>query len=258
MSAESTRPVHSNSGDAQRTERAPGASKTPGNVPNIAKLLKGMHVLIFTDIQLYGSALMQVLPSSVSVSVSDATEEAIDAVAEKQVDAVLLDLAMRGSLGKARRITRVFPGDHVLALSVSGEEREIRGLLRAGVAGYLSRGASAEEFLKAVVKTVRGEAVLPDRIGRYLVHEASSGRERATARRAIERFTRRELEISRLVVLKLSNQEICDRLSIGMGTTKNHVHSLLAKTGARSRDDLATLLGRYLHPVVPEKIDQKI
>lgn len=184
--------------------------------------------------------------------------EAPDEAAKKRVDAVLLDLAMKGILGKARRITRFFPGDRVLALSVSGEEREIRGLLRAGVAGYLPRDASATEFLEALAKTVRGESVFPERIGRFLVHEASRQYEKAAARQSIEQLTRRELEVGRLLRLGLSNQEICDRLSIGMGTTKNHVHNLLAKTKTHSRDDFATWLDRNLHPAVADRPDRKI
>lgn len=48
----------------------------------------------------------------------------------------------------------------------------------------------------------------------------------------------REAEVLRLVVLKKTNQEIADELVLAVGTIKSHVHNLVVKTDALSRDDL--------------------
>ncbi|MGH8472786.1 MAG: LuxR C-terminal-related transcriptional regulator [Gammaproteobacteria bacterium] len=48
-------------------------------------------------------------------------------------------------------------------------------------------------------------------------------------------LTRRELEVVRLVVRGLSNQDIGKRLSIGEGTVKVHVHNIYAKLKVASR-----------------------
>src|SRR6266511_854857 len=53
--------------------------------------------------------------------------------------------------------------------------------------------------------------------------------------------TRRELEVLRCLVQRLSNREVADRLSVSVRTVESHVSSLLAKLGAGSRAELAAL-----------------
>lgn len=53
--------------------------------------------------------------------------------------------------------------------------------------------------------------------------------------------TARELEVLRLVVQGLSNPEVAARLYLSPRTVETHVSSLLAKSGATSRGDLAAL-----------------
>jgi LuxR family maltose regulon positive regulatory protein len=50
-----------------------------------------------------------------------------------------------------------------------------------------------------------------------------------------ESLSERELEVLQLIAAGLSNHEIADRLIIGVGTVKSHVHSILGKLDARDR-----------------------
>jgi LuxR family maltose regulon positive regulatory protein len=50
-----------------------------------------------------------------------------------------------------------------------------------------------------------------------------------------ESISEREVEILRLLADGLSNREIADKLVIGIGTAKSHVHHILEKLGANSR-----------------------
>lgn len=49
------------------------------------------------------------------------------------------------------------------------------------------------------------------------------------------RLTEREAEVLRLMATGLTNAEIAGRMGVGPATTKTHVASVLAKTGARDR-----------------------
>ena len=51
----------------------------------------------------------------------------------------------------------------------------------------------------------------------------------------IEPLTKRELEVLRLLVRGLSNQEIAEVLTISVGTVKTHVHNIYGKLGVRDR-----------------------
>jgi len=54
-------------------------------------------------------------------------------------------------------------------------------------------------------------------------------------------LTRREREVVLLMGYGISNKEIARRLGLSAGTVKQHVHSILVKTGARSRFELVAL-----------------
>ncbi|PND56028.1 helix-turn-helix transcriptional regulator [Mycobacterium sp. ENV421] len=55
-------------------------------------------------------------------------------------------------------------------------------------------------------------------------------------------FTGREREIVMLVGQQLSNRAIADRLCLSVRTVESHVHRAMAKTGTKTRDELAALL----------------
>ena len=55
-------------------------------------------------------------------------------------------------------------------------------------------------------------------------------------------LTSREREVSRLVAAGLSNQRIAEELGIGLHTAKDHVKSVLTKTGCATRTELAARL----------------
>jgi DNA-binding NarL/FixJ family response regulator len=57
-------------------------------------------------------------------------------------------------------------------------------------------------------------------------------------------LTRRECEVLTLLLNRFSNREIADHLSIGVRTAERHVANVLAKLGARSRREVATIVTR--------------
>jgi DNA-binding NarL/FixJ family response regulator len=63
-------------------------------------------------------------------------------------------------------------------------------------------------------------------------------RREAGARRLATILTERETEIMCLVAKGMSNREISERLTIGEGTVKVHVHNIYAKLGVSNRVDL--------------------
>ena len=64
-----------------------------------------------------------------------------------------------------------------------------------------------------------------------------------------ETLTRREVEILRLIAQGLSNRAIAERLVIGEGTVKSHVHRILRKLDATSRTE-AVARARQLFPLI--------
>lgn len=85
----------------------------------------------------------------------------------------------------------------------------------------------------------RGEQTCPSRIAGSLLRRIAAIR-RADQPLSNEAFplTMREREVLHLVGAGLSNKEIARKLDISLGTTKSHVHNLLAKLSLRRRADV--------------------
>ena len=59
---------------------------------------------------------------------------------------------------------------------------------------------------------------------------------------ALPDLTPREREVLSLIALGLSNSEIAERLTLELGTVKNHVHHILEKLNVSSRQDAVAYL----------------
>ena len=55
-------------------------------------------------------------------------------------------------------------------------------------------------------------------------------------------ITEREKEIIILIANGFSNQDICERLDISVGTVKNHIYNLFQKTEVKNRMELCNLI----------------
>lgn len=77
----------------------------------------------------------------------------------------------------------------------------------------------------------------PDRIVKDSIPNAATG---SGPTRPIERLTRREHDVLRLLSTGASTETICARLGIAVSTTRAHVRNILAKLGVRDRLEAVT------------------
>ncbi|MFN8439547.1 MAG: LuxR C-terminal-related transcriptional regulator [Caldilineaceae bacterium] len=80
-------------------------------------------------------------------------------------------------------------------------------------------------------------AQLPDSSGApsSLSQALASELNKTNASTLLEPLSDRELDVLRLLAAGLSNPEIADKLIVGVGTVKTHVHNILGKLGVRNR-----------------------
>ena len=70
-----------------------------------------------------------------------------------------------------------------------------------------------------------------------------------------ESLTERECEILELIADGLTNQEIADKLTIEVGTVKNHIHSIFDKLNLSNRKDAAIYLSLLQQSEVDPEVD---
>jgi DNA-binding NarL/FixJ family response regulator len=202
-----------------------------------------IRLVLIDDHPLVLNGLAQLLgsdPDFEVVAMCGTADEGLRAVETLHPDVLLLDLALpdESGLSVLRRLDPTKP-PAVVVLTASQDEGELLDAARLGARGIVLK-AMAPRVLEKCVRAVHHGS-------QQLVVEDDRLAQRLAERRAAEAelesmLTAREIEILRLVALRLDNKEVADRLGISVGTVKIHLHHLYAKLRVDGRQELLQYL----------------
>jgi len=198
-----------------------------------------LRVLIADDHPVFRNGLRALLASVPEMEVAgEATsgDEAIALATTLQPDIVLMDLQMPGGGGIAatRRILDASPHIRILVITMFEDDDSVFAALRAGARGYLLKGASATEMLRAIGAVGDGEAIFSPAIAQRLLDFFSAPHPAARALPFPE-LTEREREILTLIVQGQANPAIAARLGLSLKTVRNHVSNIFSKLQVADR-----------------------
>jgi DNA-binding NarL/FixJ family response regulator len=182
--------------------------------------------------------LLGTLPGIEVIGEAEDGEAAVEAVAAKNPQVVLMDLNMPRCDGveATRRVRASYPRTQVVVLTTYSDDDSIIGALRAGALGYLTKDATRAEIGRAVLAAAAGQAVLDPAVQQRLLSAAVRAPAAAPAGpSAADDLTPREAEVLRLIAAGKSNREIARSLFVSEATVKTHVNRIFAKTGSRDR-----------------------
>jgi two-component system nitrate/nitrite response regulator NarL len=202
-----------------------------------------IKVVLVDDHPLVLGGVEQLLASGPDFEVVRAcssAEQGYGAVMDLNPDVLVLDLMMPGEDGLSllRRLDSTKP-PAVIILTAVQDDDQLTDAARLGARGIVLK-AMAPRILEDCIRAVhQGE--------RRLHVEGVDFAQRVEDRERVEaelsgQLTPRELEIARLVALKLDNQEIATRLAITIGTVKIHLHHVFDKLHVSGRHELQQLL----------------
>jgi DNA-binding NarL/FixJ family response regulator len=164
-------------------------------------------------------------------------------VEELAPDVVLMDVRMprMGGIEATRLIRQLFPITRIIVLTVSDEEDDLLGAVKAGANGYLLKEVSIEEVADAVRKVFAGESLLSPPLASKLLAEFSGPAKAADDPVSSgARLSEREVEVLKLVALGGDNPHIAAQLAVSESTVRNHVANILTKLQQRSQIEPAT------------------
>ncbi len=97
---------------------------------------------------------------------------AIELASREQPDVAIVDVRMPGGGGvrAAREIVRRSPPTHVLALSAHEDASTVLAMLRAGAIGYVVKGESTQEIVKAIHQCVDERTTISRLVTNELAH----------------------------------------------------------------------------------------
>lgn len=200
------------------------------------------RVLIADDQRLVRAGLRMLCESTPGVEVvGEAADgaQAVRSAAELTPDVILMDLRMSGVDGITAigQVLSARADAKVLVLTTFDDDDHLYPALAAGAAGFLVKDTDPGELIAAVHRVAAGDFVLSPHLLQRLVSRAIDARVPDGA--GAVPLTAREEDVLPLIVEGLSNQEIADRLHLGVTTVKTHVTNLMDKLGAQNRVQLA-------------------
>jgi len=201
-----------------------------------------IKLVLVDDHPLVLGGLERLLGSEPDFAVIQTCNTAADghrAVITHSPDVLVLDLMLPDDgLTLLRRLDTTKP-PAVIVLTAVQDEDLLLDAARLGARGIVLK-ATAPRVLEDCIRAVyNGE--------KRLNVDGVDLSKRLVERQKVENelsdlLTPRELEILRLVALKLDNQEIADRLEISAGTIKVHLHHVYDKLHLKGRYDLHVFL----------------
>ncbi len=156
---------------------------------------------------------------------------------------VLIDVGLqdRSSLRIARTVKRALADSAVVVMDLLPTQQDVAQFVNAGVAGFILKDATFEDFVATIRLVSTGARVLPPPMTGTLFSQIAEAAVQRGRDEALEgaHMTAREREVIALIAAGMSNKEIAQRLDIATYTVKSHVRNVMEKLALHTRLQIA-------------------
>jgi DNA-binding NarL/FixJ family response regulator len=154
----------------------------------------------------------------------------------------LIDAQLVTGTGSVDCLRQLLPGAPVVAYGIDRADSSGIRCVEASVDGFIAATANVDELASVLMQALAGGAACSPSIAGQLLKAVLAAPSQTRVAQKAGRITGRERRILDLVAVGASNKRIAMELGISLSTVKAHMHSILTKTGAGSRHQLATRL----------------
>ena len=184
--------------------------------------------------------------------VGEATDgvEAMKIVEIVKPDLLILDIRMPNLTGievveKLRSQNNLVK---IVMLSMHESEEYVLKSIKAGADGYLLKGSSKEEFMKAVHTIANGGKYFSGDISSILISQLSNPVLAMESKQSLDddlMITKREKEILKLLLSGKGNKEIAEALDISKRTAEVHRFNLMKKLKVKNLMELSNKASEF-------------
>ncbi len=166
--------------------------------------------------------------------------DGIQLVLTEKPDVVLMDLIMEDGTGieATKEIITAGSVAKIIILTSFYDDEQVFPALEAGAFSYMLKTSTAEQIAEAIRKAAKGETVMEAAVAAKVMNSF-----RQKKQLLHDQLTEREFEVLCCIGQGMTNQEIADKLYIGIKTVKTHVSNTLAKLQVNDRTQAAV----YVH-----------
>ena len=195
------------------------------------------QLLIVDDHQIILDGLKALLDepaNNYSIREALSGEAAISLIKEYPIEIVLLDINLPDKSGfEVCKIIKSYNEDiRIIALTMHDESGYISKMIKAGVDGYILKNAGKDEILRAIRYVLKGERYFSQEVTNKLIAREQKPKPRDSG--FIQKLTRREKEILKLITEELTTDQMAKQLFISPTTVISHRKSLLRKLNAKN------------------------
>ena len=212
-----------------------------------------IRVVLTDDHVFVRDGIKSLLESEANISViGEATDglEALKVIERLQPDMIILDIRMPNMTGieVVEKLRSQNNPVKIIMLSMHESEEYVLKSIRAGADGYLLKGSSKEEFLKAVHTVAEGGKYFSRDVSSILIGQLANAPLAAEAKPVIQEemmITKREKEILALLLSGKGNKEIAEELDISKRTAEVHRFNLMKKLKVKNLMELSNKAQEY-------------
>ena len=162
-------------------------------------------------------------------------ESAIEKLPEMEPDIVIMDINLPGMSGIEciKIIKEKCPEIQFMMFTVYETDEKVLQALQAGASGYLLKRTEPKRILESIKELNQGGSPMSSNIARKLLNIFIHAK--VKTRKQI--LSGRENEVLQLLADGLLYKEIADRLHIGHGTVRQHIHNIYEKLHVQNRTE---------------------
>ena len=163
--------------------------------------------------------------------------EVISMTSKNEYDIIIMDIQMpkMDGISALRKMNYSNISIPVLMMSSCSDESTVKRAIRAGATGYIMKGASQEEIVKAIITVKDNQSYFSNDITQILL----GSKKNMNPVVLDQQLTRREWEVLQMIWEEYSNKEMAVNLNISSRTVEGHRKNLIEKLQVKSVVGLA-------------------
>ncbi len=218
------------------------------DTPAIQEQAEGsmIRVLIATPVRLMSDMIQRICAEQTDLAVTECVSNKKEALERRdKCDVLVVSAALpeNGALDILRTCQYHSNAPAVVVIGLPDTQSVLLRYLEAGASGCIRDQDSLDELVRSIRMGANRQVALTRVLFSAVLKRVSTLAEESKSTNCAElddkSLTRREREILRLIAEGYGNRDIAQRLTIELGTTKNHVHNILDKLNVKSRKDAA-------------------
>lgn len=203
-----------------------------------------IRVVVVDDHEIVRKGIIAYLQTDEEIEVigqAASGNEGAKLVLKERPEVVLMDLMMDDGNGidATKQIMAKFPACKIIILTSFYDDEQLFPVIEAGAFSYLLKTSGADTIVTAIKKAYAGENIIEPVVAGRMMSTFRSDKKKLH-----DTLTERELEVLLCIGNGMTNQEISERLYIGIKTVKTHVSNILSKLQVNDRTQAAVYVHR--------------